>query len=355
MMGQVIVENYDCELDFPDLRYFALRDPDAAVEKWVREAEVLIEEVLAEAQGVYETDGVEGLRTEQQLIGEHVEEKRQKWHRAMGTAAAYERIVQILARVLPVGVEPLAELERIVGSELSVESVYRYSLETRLTEDLEIIGRDGKATDHEAGVQYSPDAPLGLRRRELPFGYWLWPTAEAELPSNSGAYPEDFGVAVAPDATWREAAERACDKVEKWHERGFEANKEAAYLEARLTVYDDLLERRASGEAMPWANIEETEEAYPTVRACVEAVVAAAEKVDRLYRQRLLKWAASELDVRGSPPYKKVKEKLREADLYAVGDGPGRPGKKRARELARETLEQCRAWLQAETKGETRC
>ncbi|PQJ33604.1 hypothetical protein BSZ35_02420 [Salinibacter sp. 10B] len=213
-------------------RYFS--DPSRSPEQWRRDTMEFVKEVEAEAEQIFEDDGIRGLREERDLIEEHVQSKLAERNQVSTTSTVYH---------------------------LMRTSLGRYDETDLVAEDVP-SGPSAATVTIEDGEYWGPFVlrPTGTASRII-LELSLPELKMHNLPTDQQAYL-DLGVELAEDATWKDAERAVREKIDQWKEVWKKKDNRLAYYQARLGVYENLLERRAMGKSMPWeTSDEDTEDA----------------------------------------------------------------------------------------------
>jgi hypothetical protein len=211
------------------------------LEEWDARHVEFIEEVEDEAKDKYDERSTSGLRDQRNLIGEHVEKQFQQFERTRLHRSGFE----------------------LIASEIQL--MYR-DCSGRAFEDLEVVPRGAFVPnpDEQDGA-HGPRPPQGslvLRPRHGRDGYILEPTAWLlegnDMPTDVQMSYSFDALDISKNDTWEDIKVRLDEQIDFWKELVQKDHQELMRLQARLEVYDVLLERLAKGRNLPWEEATET-------------------------------------------------------------------------------------------------
>jgi len=204
--------------------------------EWDARLVEFIEEVENEAREIYDERSTSGLRDQRDLIGEHVEKQSQKFGRIHLRCSGFE----------------------LIASKIQ----HRYSdCSGRVVKDLEVVPRDAFVPNPDGHGYQAPKGPLVLRPGTARDGYILEPTVQLlecyHMPTDVQMSYSFDALDISKNDTWEDVKARLDEQIDFWKELVQKDHQELKRLQARLEVYDVLLERLVKGRSLPWEEVEE--------------------------------------------------------------------------------------------------
>lgn len=184
-------------------------------------------DALQEAREVLD-EGRAELREQAELVEERAQALRKQERELYYTHAAYRRLAELLE-------EGTIGLTRGIQGDhtdvLVVEQVQTRQRGTTAEPFNQIVLRPG---------MYPDSGRLELTEPEL-----------EQYPTDPSEYRE-FGLLVGATTTWAEVEAEAAQKAQYWREDWTEVRERLSQLERRAEAYDEVLERLALGQPLPW-------------------------------------------------------------------------------------------------------